>query len=133
MQRTITVIAQIMSKGKDTEWEIANTESSPRLFSRSTNHLRYFETNYHITRHLFDFLFGPYFQNFKSMKGEQSGHSREEARREARHANRPYYRDPSSPGRGPPGCGTPPSGPRRAGSRRVSSPTRPLSEYLFLN
>jgi len=36
---------QIMSKGKDIEWKIANTESSPRLFSRSTNHLRYFETN----------------------------------------------------------------------------------------
>lgn len=89
---------------------------------------------YHITRHLFDFLSGPYFQNFESMKGEQSGHLREEARREARHANRPLSQRPvvaeeRSGGGAVYSIGT--SSSRL--STRVPSPTRPLSEYLFLN
>lgn len=61
---------------------------------------------YHITRHLFDFLSGPYFQNFESMKGEQSGHLREEARREARTRESPLIIETRRrPRRGPRGWG----------------------------
>lgn len=88
-------------------WEIANTESSPRLFSRSTNHLRYFETNI-ISRVIFLISFlARTFKISSSMKGEQSGHLSEEAWREARHANRPYYRLSVVAGEKSTGCGIP--------------------------
>jgi len=47
--------------------------------------------------------FWPALQNFESMRREhnvQTTYTRKEAQRKARHANRPYHRDSSSPGRG---------------------------------
>lgn len=52
-------------------------EKSPRLFSRSTNHLRYFEID-------LSFSLVRTIQNFESIKREQLEHTRKKVRREAR-------------------------------------------------
>lgn len=103
MQRTITVKRRSQSKGERHRMGNSKYGIKPSFIltvDESFTLLR--ETNV-ISRVIFFFyfFFGPYFQNFKSMKEEQSGHLSEEARREARHANRPYHRNPSSPRRGP--------------------------------
>lgn len=123
--------AQIMSKGKDTGWEIANTESSPRLFSRSTNHLRYFETNI-ISRVIFLISFLARTFKISSRWRENSPDTWEkkhDAKRDTRIA--PYHRDPSSPRRGPEGVRYTPSGPRRVGFRHGYH--RPLALFRSIS